>query len=215
MPSDLDKAHLWHPFTPMRDWCAPGHEPLLLVRGEGCWLWDQDGNKYLDGNSSIWTNIHGHQHPRINAAINAQLDRVAHTSFLGYTHEPAARLAAALVNLLPGDRLNKVFYSDDGSTAIEVAVRMALQYWKQNGRPERDLIVAFDSAYHGDTLGAASLGGIPLFKGSANQFGYTVQRVANLDELDQLDPALTRSTPPWPPASRPSSSSPSSRAPPA
>ncbi|HEY2572976.1 MAG TPA: adenosylmethionine--8-amino-7-oxononanoate transaminase, partial [Verrucomicrobiaceae bacterium] len=139
----------------------------------------------------IWTNLHGHRHPRIDAAIKSQLDRVAHTSFLGFTHEPAARLGEALVHLFPNRSLNKVFFSDDGSTAVEVAVRMALQYWKQNGRPERDVIVAFDAAYHGDTLGAASLGGIPLFKGSANEFGYAVQRVPNLDSLDQTDSALT------------------------
>lgn len=171
----------------MRDWCAPDHEPLMLVSGEGCWLTDQHGKKYLDGNSSIWTNIHGHNHPRITAAIKAQLDRVAHTSFLGYTHPPAALLAAELAALSPGKALNKVFFSDNGSTAIESAVRMALQYWKQNARPEREVIVAFDQAYHGDTLGAASLGGIPLFKGSANQFGYTVKRVARMKDLLELD----------------------------
>ncbi len=187
--ADLDKTHVWHPFTPMRDWCAAGYEPLLLVRGEGCWLWDQHGNKYLDGNSSIWTNIHGHNHPRINAAIKSQLDRVAHTSFLGFTHEPASRLAAELVALFPANTLNKVFYSDNGSTAIESALRMALQYWNQNGKPERDTILTFDSAYHGDTLGAASLGGIPLFKGSANQFGYAIERVRDLAALQEVDSA--------------------------
>ena len=187
MLTDFDKAHAWHPFTPMRDWCAPEHEPLMIVRGEGCWLWDQHGNKYLDGNSSIWTNIHGHAHPKINAAIKAQLDRVAHTSFLGFTNEPASQLAAELVKPFPANTLNKVFYSDNGSTAIESAVRMALQYWKQNGKLGRDVIVAFDAAYHGDTLGAASLGGIPIFKGSANHFGYDVRRVGGLDELSNID----------------------------
>ncbi|MEI6534637.1 MAG: aminotransferase class III-fold pyridoxal phosphate-dependent enzyme, partial [Verrucomicrobiaceae bacterium] len=189
--TDLEKQHSWHPFTPMRDWCAPDHEPLMLVSGLGCWLTDQHGNRYLDGNSSIWTNIHGHNHPRITTAIKAQLDRVAHTSFLGFTHPPAAQLAAELAELSPDKALNKVFFSDNGSTAIESAVRMALQYWKQNERPEREIIVAFDQAYHGDTLGAASLGGIPLFKGSANQFGYDVRRIAHLDDLDSIDPSLT------------------------
>ena len=187
----LDKAHLWHPFTPMRQWCAPEHEPLLLAEGCGCYLYDQHGNKYLDGNSSIWTNIHGHNHPRINAAIKTQLDRVAHTSFLGFSHPPAVELAHKLVNLFPSDTLSKVFYSDNGSTAIESAVRMALQFWKQNARPERNVIVAFDAAYHGDTLGAASLGGIPLFKGSANQFGYAVERVADMEALSKLNENTT------------------------
>ncbi|MFZ4766985.1 MAG: adenosylmethionine--8-amino-7-oxononanoate transaminase [Roseimicrobium sp.] len=186
---EAEKAHIWHPFTPMQQWCAAEHEPLLLTRGEGCWLWDQHGNRYLDGNASIWTNIHGHQHPRINAAIAAQLARVAHTSFLGFTHEPAIKLAQALVGLFPERTLTKVFYSDNGSTAIESAVRMALQYWKQNGQPERDGILAFDAAYHGDTLGAASLGGIPLFKGSAQDFGYAVTRVADMQALARLPEA--------------------------
>jgi adenosylmethionine-8-amino-7-oxononanoate aminotransferase len=186
----LDKTFVWHPFTPMRQWCAHDHEPIMLTRGEGCWLWDQHGNKYLDGNSSIWTNIHGHNHPRISDAIKAQLDRVAHTSFLGFTHQPAIDLAQELVSLFPRDTLSKVFYSDDGSTAIESAVRMALQYWQQNGRPQRDMILAFDTSYHGDTLGAASLGGLTTFKGSANQFGYGVCRVPDMNALSQLDAAL-------------------------
>ena len=189
MNASRDKEFIWHPFTPMRQWCAPEHEPVMLTRGEGCWLWDQHGNKFLDGNSSIWTNIHGHNHLRLNAAIKAQLDRVAHTSFLGFTHEPAMQLAEALVSLFPRGTLSKVFFSDNGSTAIESAVRMALQFWQQNGKPERDTILAFDAAYHGDTLGAASLGGIPAFKGSANQFGYRVVRVPGMEALKQLDAA--------------------------
>jgi adenosylmethionine-8-amino-7-oxononanoate aminotransferase len=182
----LEKRHLWHPFTPMQAWCAEEHEPLMLVSGKGCTLTDQHGREYLDGNSSIWTNIHGHSHPTITAAIRTQLDCVAHTSFLGFTHEPAIQLGKQLVDLLPGSALSRVFYSDNGSTAIESAVRMALQFWKQNDHPERDAILAFDRAYHGDTLGAASVGGIPIFKGSGNDFGYRVQRVPNLDTLDLL-----------------------------
>ena len=176
----------------MRDWCAPDHEPLMLVSGDGCWLFDQHGKRYLDGNASIWTNIHGHCHPKINDAIKAQLDRVAHTSFLGFSNPPAALLAEQLVRLFPANTLTKVFYSDNGSTAIEASVRMALQYWMQNGHPERDVILSFDQAYHGDTLGAASLGGISLFKGSANHFGYAVERVPDLEALGSLDEALTK-----------------------
>ena len=182
----LEKSHLWHPFTPMQAWCDEAHEPLMLVSGKGCMLTDQHGREYLDGNSSIWTNIHGHSHPTIHAAIHAQLERVAHTSFLGFTHEPAIQLGKQLVDLLPGSALTRVFYSDNGSTAIESAMRMALQFWKQNGQPGRDTILAFDRAYHGDTLGAASVGGIPIFKGSGNDFGYRVQRAPNLEALDHL-----------------------------
>lgn len=182
----LEKRHQWHPFTPMQAWCDEAYEPMMLVSGEGCWLTDHHGRRYLDGNSSIWTNIHGHNHPTINAAIQKQLGQVAHTSFLGFTHEPAIELGQQLVNLLSGQPLSRVFYSDDGSTAIECAMRMALQYWKQNGHPGKDTIVAFDRAYHGDTLGAASVGGIPIFKGSGNDFGYRVQRVPKLEVLQAL-----------------------------
>jgi len=183
----FDKQHLWHPFTPMRQWCAEEHTPLMLAEGRGCTLRDQFGNEYLDGNGSIWTNIHGHNHPTINAAIIEQLGKVAHTSFLGFTHEPAIRLAKELVDLVPSGKLTRAFFTDNGSTAIESAVRMALQYWKQNGRPQRDTLIAFDRAYHGDTLGAASLGGIPLFKGSGNDFGYRVISISSVEELAGLD----------------------------
>lgn len=185
--TSLDQQHLWHPFTPMRQWCAPDHTPLMLVEGRRCTLRDQFGNEYLDGNASIWTNAHGHTHPAINAAIIEQLGKVAHTSFLGFTHEPAIRLAKELVDLLPGGKITRAFFTDNGSTAIESAVRMSLQFWKQNGRPERDTLIAFDRAYHGDTLGAASLGGIPLFKGSGNDFGYRVITVPSLEALDSLN----------------------------
>lgn len=186
--AELEKRHSWHPFTPMQAWGDVKHEPIMIESGHGCVLRDQHGREYLDGNASIWTNIHGHNHPAINAAIIEQLGKVAHTSFLGFSHAPAALLAKELVDLLPGGKMERVFFSDDGSTAIECAVRMALQFWRQNGRAERDTIVAFDRAYHGDTLGAASLGGIPTFKGSANQFGYRVVRVQSLDELRELSP---------------------------
>ncbi len=189
---NLEKRHLWHPFTPMQAWCADGHEPMLMVQGSGCKLRDQHGREYLDGNSSIWTNIHGHRHPIIDAAIVAQLERVAHTSFLGLTHEPAIQLAEQLCALFPSGELSRVFYSDNGSTAIESAVRMALQFWQQNQHPEKQVLLAFDQAYHGDTLGAASLGGIPLFKGSGNDFGYEVITVRDITEVKALPPDVTQ-----------------------
>lgn len=182
----LDKSHSWHPFTQMRDWCAPDHEPLVLARGNGAVLEDIHGRQYLDGNASIWTNIHGHCHPRINAAIRDQLERVAHVSFLGTTHEPAARLAARLAGLFPGNPLPRVFFSDDGSTAIEVAIKMAAQYWQLAGAPERCRFVAFDQAYHGDTAGAASLGGIPLFHDRFSSFHFPVERVDGPEQLAEL-----------------------------
>lgn len=181
-----DKAHCWHPFTPMADWCAAEHEPLVLVSGEGALLRDSEGREYIDGNSSIWTNLHGHGNAKIDAAIRAQLDRVAHTSFLGFTHPLAGQLAAELVALWPTDSLTRVFFSDDGSTAIEVALKMALQFWRQTGEERRRVFVSFRDAYHGDTLGAASLGGIGLFQGAFRQ-GLETKCVESFEALDELD----------------------------
>ncbi len=184
-----DKAHAWHPFTQMRDWCANSHEPLVLVEGRGAVLRDSRGREYLDGNSSIWTNLHGHNHPKINAAIRGQLEHVAHVSFLGSTNAPAARLAARLAGLFPDGTLSRVFFSDDGSTAIEVAIKMACQYWQLAGCPERLRFVAFDHAYHGDTAGAASLGGIGTFHGRFAAMHFPVDRVASVDDLEQMPDA--------------------------
>ena len=121
----------------MRDWIAPDHRPLVLVAGQGAWLEDSLGGRYLDGNSSIWTNIHGHGHSILDRAIREQLENVAHTSFLGFTNPMAVELAVRLVGLLPGSSLTKVFFSDDGSTAIEVAIKMAVQYFLQTGDPQK------------------------------------------------------------------------------
>jgi adenosylmethionine-8-amino-7-oxononanoate aminotransferase len=182
----LDQRHVWHPFTPMRDWCAPGHEPLVLVSGQGALLRDSAGRDYIDGNSSIWTNIHGHNHPAINGAIRQQLENVAHTSFLGFTNPPAIRLAHGLVQIAAPDALTRVFFSDDGSTAIEVAIKMALQYFQLAGSPERTRFVAFRDGYHGDTLGASSLGGIGLFQGPFSKPQFPVEHVASAAQLDAL-----------------------------
>ena len=185
----LDKAHLWHPFTQHRDWAAPEHDPLVLVGGHGALLHDDQGREYLDGNSSIWTNLHGHRHPKIDAAIREQLERVAHTSFLGFTHPLAAELARELVALWPANTLTRVFFSDDGSTAIEVALKIAAQFWQQSGYPERTRFVAFTGAYHGDTMGASSLGGIGAFHGRFSTWQFPAEHVATLDELKTLDAA--------------------------
>ncbi|MFT4546455.1 MAG: adenosylmethionine-8-amino-7-oxononanoate aminotransferase, partial [Verrucomicrobiales bacterium] len=182
-----DKAHVWHPFTDMARWCADGHVPLVIERGEGVYLFDADGNRYLDGNASIWTNVHGHNHPHINSAINAQLGKIAHASFLGTTNEPAARLAEKLVGLFPTNTLTKVFFSDDGSTAIECAMKMALQFWQLQGKPARCEFAAFDRAYHGDTFGATALGGIATFHARFEKLGLKVHRLNSADDLDSLD----------------------------
>jgi adenosylmethionine-8-amino-7-oxononanoate aminotransferase len=182
-----DKAHLWHPFTQHREWCAPEHDPLVIVSAEGALLRDSEGRDYIDGNSSIWTNLHGHRHPKIDAAIRAQLDQAAHTSFLGFTHPLAVELARELVALFPPNTLARVFFSDNGSTAIEVALKMAAQYWQQSGQPKRTRFAAFSGAYHGDTMGASSLGGIAAFHDRFSAWQFPAARVGTLQELKTLD----------------------------
>jgi len=185
---DIDKRFVWHPFTNMREWCAPEHEPLVLVEGRGAILRDSRGREYIDGNSSIWTNIHGHNHPYINAAIRRQLNRVAHTSFLGFTNPAAIELARAIVDLFPTDSLTRVFFSDDGSTGIEVALRIADQYWRlRNSRKHQ--FIAFKSGYHGDTAGAASLGAAAMFHIGSGHWNFPAIQVPNVKALERLSPA--------------------------
>src|SRR5213596_2812513 len=175
-----DKKVVWHPFTNMRDGGAADHEPLVLVEGHGAILRDSRGREYIDGNSSIWTNVHGHNHPHINAAIRRQLDLVAHTSFLGFTNPAAIELARAIVALFPGTPLNRVFFSDDGSTGIEVALRVADQYWRMR-RSRRHQFIAFRSGYHGDTAGAASLGAAAMFRTKSPRWNFPVIQVPNIE----------------------------------
>ncbi len=182
----LDKAHLWHPFTQMQAWCAPEHDPLIIESGSGVWLQDSEGKKYIDGNSSIWTNVHGHGHPVIDEAIRDQLDKIAHCSGLGFTNEAAVLLAQKLVQLFSRDTLTRVFYSDDGSTAIECACKIAIQYRQLNEQPERCAFVAFDQAYHGDTAGAASLGGIDVLHHRFGSFGFDTTHVRDFEQLKEL-----------------------------
>ncbi len=181
---EADKAHCWHPFTPQAAW--EQGEPLVLVKGEGAWIQDSEGRKYLDGNSSIWTNIHGHNHPALNAALVKQLGEVAHTSYLGFANPRASELAERLCGLFPAGTLERVFFSDDGSTAIECAMKMAIQYRQLTGEPERTGFIAFDQAYHGDTMGAASLGGVSRFHDRFRKHGVPVVFVSGMEALREL-----------------------------
>jgi len=180
----LDKQHCWHPFTRQEEWCAEEHDVTMIVAGQGCWLEDAGGKKYLDGNSSIWTNIHGHNHPRLNQAIIDQLAKVAHTSYLGYAHPLASELAGQLCGYF--HQLDRVFFSDDGSTAIECALKMAIQYRLQSGEPERVEFIAFKGAYHGDTLGAASMGGVNAFFERFRKLGLKVHFVESMEDVTAL-----------------------------
>ena len=170
----------------MQDWTAPDHQPLFITHGEGVWLHDHAGKRYLDGNSTIWTNLHGHRHSRLDAALRDQLGKIAHVSALGFANEPATRLAKALVDLWPEGTLTRVFFSDDGSTAIECAVKMALQYHQLTGHPERSVFAAFENAYHGDTMAAATLGGIGTFADRFRRFGLTTHHFPGLAALQAL-----------------------------
>ncbi len=183
--AQLDHAHVWHPFTQMRDWLR--REPIVITSGLGAVLRDVHGKEYLDANASIWTNLHGHQHPRINAAITRQLKKISHSSALGFANEPASVLAAKLVETandiydlpsknderngkaarkshIANPKLGKVFFSDDGSTALEVALKLAYEYTRRTrGATTNPKFLSLDGAYHGDTIGAVSLGHIDLF----------------------------------------------------
>lgn len=161
----------------------------MIVRGEGVWLFDSNGKKYLDGNSSIWTNIHGHCRPEIAEAISKQAATLDHSSYLGLGHPLASELAAKLVSYFPKHTLERVFYSDNGSTAVEVALKISLQSRMQTGQEKRTRFIAFDNAYHGDTLGAASLGGVNRFFSRFRNLGFDTQFVDSMDKLKSIDPS--------------------------
>ncbi|MBI3013087.1 MAG: adenosylmethionine--8-amino-7-oxononanoate transaminase [Elusimicrobia bacterium] len=163
---ELDKRFLWHPFTPQSEWARDLFRyPMVISRGKGIYLYDTKGNRYIDGVSSLWANLHGHRHPKLDKALTAQIQKVAHSTFLGLTHEPGIRLAKHLVSLLPKG-LSRIFYSDNGSTAVEVALKMSYQFHTQRfarGKEKRTQFLSLHGAYHGDTLGSVSVGGISLF----------------------------------------------------
>jgi adenosylmethionine-8-amino-7-oxononanoate aminotransferase len=185
-----DKRHVWHPFTQMQDW--EHEEPIVIVQGEGSWLIDSEGNRYLDGVAAMWTNVHGHCRKELNEALKAQVDRLEHSTLLGLASEQSIILARKLVEITPAG-LDRVFYSDNGSTAMEVAVKMAFQYQVHRGRPERTRFITFKNAYHGDTLGAVSVGGIPIYHATFRPLMFeTIQAPAPYCyrcDLGQSDPA--------------------------
>ena len=155
-----DRRHVWHPFTQMEEYLAL--PPLAIESGRGGWLTDTDGRRYLDGNASIWTNVHGHNDPDLNAALERQLGRVAHSTMLGLTHPPGAELAQILAGLAP-EGLGRVFFSDNGAGAVEVALKLSFQYWQLRGRPEKRGVIGMAEGYHGDTFGAMAAGDSGFF----------------------------------------------------
>jgi adenosylmethionine-8-amino-7-oxononanoate aminotransferase len=198
--AQLDQKFVWHPFTQMRDWRR--REPIVIVSGKGAVLRDVHGREFLDANSSIWTNLHGHRHPKINAAITRQLKKIAHSSTLGFANEPASILAARLVETanasiyglryviyepnvkalrkshIVNRKLEKVFFSDDGSTALEVALKLAYEFTRRTrGAKSKPKFLSLDGAYHGDTIGAVSLGHIDLFHRAYGGMLFTTDKV--------------------------------------
>ncbi len=156
----LDKTYGWHPFTPLDEWLDPNHHPVMISSGHGSWLVDEEGKAYLDGNSSIWTNTHGHCHSRMVQALQEQLTILDHSSYLGLGHSLGSSLAQKLSQLTS---LQRILFSSDGSSAMEAALKIATQYFHQNGAPERKIFVTLQGAYHGDTIGNMSLGKSALF----------------------------------------------------
>jgi len=155
-----DAGHVWHPFTQMKEYAA--EDSLVITAGEGNYLIDADGKRYLDAFASLWVNVHGHRKKEIDEAVKAQLDKIAHSTLLGLASEPSVRLAKKLTEIVPPS-LKHVFFSDNGSTAVEVAIKIAFEYWQLTGQKEKQKFVSFRDAYHGDTLGAVSVGHIELF----------------------------------------------------
>ncbi len=158
----MDKKYVWHPFTQMKDYS--GSSPLIIARGKGSFIYDTEGNRYIDGVSSLWVNVHGHGKKKIDGAIISQVKKISHSTLLGLSNEPAVRLAEKLVKISPKG-LAKVFYSDNGSTAVEIALKISYQYWQQKSKAtkKKKKFVCLANAYHGDTIGAVSVGGIKLF----------------------------------------------------
>jgi adenosylmethionine---8-amino-7-oxononanoate aminotransferase len=182
-PGQLDQDHLWHPFTQQQGWSE--EEPLMIERAEGSHLIATDGRRYIDGTAALWCNIHGHRHPAIDGAVREQLDRVAHSTMLGLSHPGAAELAARLIEIAPAG-LSRVFYSDSGSTAAEIALKMAFQYQHQRGgeHTRRTTFVHLRDAYHGDTIGSVSVGGIDLFHSTYRPLLFDTLAAEPGDEAD-------------------------------
>ena len=168
---ERDRQVIWHPYTPMKVW----PEAIAIAKGEGVYLIDEDGNRYIDAISSWWVNLHGHSHPHIAQKVSEQLSVLEHCIFAGFTHEPAVRLAERLLEILPSG-MEKIFYSDNGSTAVEVAIKMALQYWNNKGIKKKKL-VALENAYHGDTFGAMAVSGRSIFTEAFTEFLFDVEFV--------------------------------------
>ncbi len=192
----LDHTYLWHPFTQMQEWM--GEEPCIISRGDGNYLIDVHGRKYLDGVSSLWCNVHGHRKKELDDAIREQLEKIAHSTLLGLSHVPGIQLAQKLIEIAPKG-LKRVFYSDSGATAVEIALKMAVQYWQLKGESKRTQIASLAESYHGDTVGSMSLGYSETFHRFHKSLLFPVLRITpphvfryyqRLNETAALDAAI-------------------------
>ena len=192
----LDHTYLWHPFTQMRDWME--EEPCIISRADGNFLIDVQGRKYLDGVSSLWCNVHGHRKKELDDALRAQIERISHSTFLGLSHVPGIQLAEKLVGIAPKG-LQRVFYSDSGATAVEIAMKMAVQYWQLKGENKRTQIASLAESYHGDTVGSMSMGYSETFHRFYKSLLFPVLRITpphvfryhqRMSETDALNAAI-------------------------
>jgi lysine---8-amino-7-oxononanoate aminotransferase len=172
---EKNRKYLWNPFTQMKEYFT--EEPLIIERGEGVKLVDVQGREYYDGNASLWLNVFGHRRKELNEAIIQQLEQIAHSTLLGMVNVPALLLAERLVGITP-ERLQKVFFSDSGAEAVEIGLKMAFLYWKQRGRPEKHTFLSMHQAYHGDTVGAVSVGGMSLFHAAFDRLLFATEKIS-------------------------------------
>lgn len=170
-----NQKYLWNPFTQMKEYLKD--DPLIIERGEGVKLIDVQGREYYDGNASVWLNVFGHNRKELNEAIIKQLDQIAHSTLLGMANVPSILLAERLIQLSP-DRLQKAFFSDSGAEAVEIGLKMAFLYWKHRGRPEKQIFLSMRNAYHGDTVGAVSVGGISTFHHAFDRLLFPTEKVS-------------------------------------
>ena len=174
-----DRSAAWHPFTQMQEFLQT--PPIVIKRGEGCWLEDDKGNRYLDATASIWTNTLGHCHPELDDVLRTQSEQLAHSTYLGLTHDAGNRLEKSLQRIAPAE-LTRVFFSDNGSTAVEIALKLSFQYWQLVGKPQKTRVLAMQDAYHGDTIGTMSVGDSPLFHERFHHWFFQVDRFPRPDE---------------------------------
>ena len=180
---EYDLKYIWHPFTQMKEYQE--QSPIVIEDSDGVYLIDSDGKKYIDGVSSLWVNIHGHKSKEINNAIKQQIDKIAHSTLLGITNPSASILAKKLIDLSPNG-LQKVFYSGDGASAVEVGIKMAFQYWMLKGKREKNKFVCLKDGYHGDTLGAVSVGGIDIFHSTFNPLLFESIKLSSYDSTSKV-----------------------------